>query len=185
MLHSAIYSTLTGFFVFAGREKTKKSCGGEAGRRDDGGELVQAVRMMAAGRRGGRRGGWWWWLVQRQSKYIFTPLSRRWTAAAWTIFAPMQLCTGGGGGSWPEAVTLEGGGREPGGGTRGGSWQAIPPSRLRGLGRYVGLVSRNFFLSFGSPRSAVLAVWCTQLIVYHREKKRRTRSLSCFMGKSS
>ena len=34
---------------------------------------------------------------------------------------------------------------------------AIPPSRLRGLGRYVGLVSRNFFLSFGSPCSAVLA----------------------------
>ena len=32
-----------------------------------------------------------------------------------------------------------------------------PPSSILGLGRYVGLVSRNFFLSFGSPRSAVLA----------------------------
>ena len=49
------------------------------------------------------------------------------TAAAWIIFAPMQLCTGGGGGSWPEVVTLEGGGMEPRGGTRGGIWQAIPP----------------------------------------------------------
>ena len=48
-------------------------------------------------------------------------------------------------------------GGEAGGGTRGGGWQAIPPSRLRGQGRYVGLVSRNFFSSFGSPRSAMLA----------------------------
>lgn len=52
---------------------------------------------------------------------------------------------------------LEGGGIVPGGGHGGGSWQAIPPYRLRGKGRYVGLVSRNFFSSFGSPRSAVLA----------------------------
>ena len=73
------------------------------------------------------------------------------------IFAPLEDCTGGGGGSWPEAVRLEGGGEEPGGGHGGGCWQAIPPYRLRGLGRYVGLVSRNFFLSLGSPRSAVLA----------------------------
>ena len=57
----------------------------------------------------------------------------------------------------PEAARLEGGGRVPGGGHGGGCWQAIPPSRLRGQGRYVGLVSRNFFLSLGSPRSAVLA----------------------------
>lgn len=75
----------------------------------------------------------------------------------WAIFALLEDCTGGGGGSWPEAVTLEGGGREPGGGMRGDCWQAIPPSRLRGQGRYVGLVSRNFFLSLGSPRSAMLA----------------------------
>ena len=50
-----------------------------------------------------------------------------------------------------------GGGRVPGGEAGGRAGVAIPPSRLRGQGRYVGLVSRNFFLSFGSPRSAVLA----------------------------
>ena len=73
------------------------------------------------------------------------------------IFAPFRHCTGGGGGSWPEVVTLEGGGMVPGGGRDGGSWQAIPPFDPIWLGRYVGLVSRNFFLSFGSPCSAVLA----------------------------
>ena len=57
----------------------------------------------------------------------------------------------------PETARLEGGGREPGGRAGGGGWQAIPPSCPIWLGRYVGLVSRNFFLSFGSPRSAVLA----------------------------
>ena len=36
MLRSAIYSTYNGFFVFVEAEKTKKSCGGEVGRRDDG-----------------------------------------------------------------------------------------------------------------------------------------------------
>lgn len=56
-----------------------------------------------------------------------------------------------------EAVRLEGGGREPCGEAGGRAGGAIPPSRLRGQGRYVGLVSRNFFSSFGSPRSAVLA----------------------------
>ena len=45
----------------------------------------------------------------------------------------------------------------PGGEAGGWAGGAIPPSRLRGQGRYVGLVSRNFFSSFGSPRSAVLA----------------------------
>ena len=50
-----------------------------------------------------------------------------------------------------------GGGREPGGGHGGGSWQAIPPPRLYTLERYRVLECRNFFLSFGSPRSAVLA----------------------------
>ena len=55
--HSAIYSTLKGFFLFTGGEKRKKRCGGEVGRRDDGGELEpgrgmtgEAVRMTAAGR---------------------------------------------------------------------------------------------------------------------------------------
>ena len=77
--------------------------------------------------------------------------------AVGAIFAPMQLCTGGGGGSG--AGSVDAGGRRQGARRRdgGGGWQAIPPSRLRGQGRYVGLVSRNFFLSFGSPRSAVLA----------------------------
>ena len=40
------------------------------------------------------------------------------------------------------------------GGRAGGS---IPPIETDRLGRYRGLVSRNFFSSFGSPRSAVLA----------------------------
>ena len=57
----------------------------------------------------------------------------------------------------PESVRLEGGGMGPGGEAGGRAGEAIPPFRLRGLGRYVGLVSRNFFSSFGSPRSAVLA----------------------------
>ena len=57
----------------------------------------------------------------------------------------------------PEAVRLEGGGMVPGGGHGGDCWQAIPPFAPIWLGRYVGLVSRNFFSSFGSPRSAVLA----------------------------
>ena len=34
VLRSAIYSTYNGFFLFGGAEKTKKSCSGEAGRRD-------------------------------------------------------------------------------------------------------------------------------------------------------
>ena len=46
---------------FGGGEKTKKRCGGEAGRRDDGGELVQAVRMMAAAWLEVCRWSWWWW----------------------------------------------------------------------------------------------------------------------------
>ena len=96
-------------------------------------------------------------MVHRQSKYVFTPLSRRLTAAGMAIFAPMQLCTGGGGGSWTEAVRLEGGGMVPGGEAGGRAGGAIPPFAPIWLGRYVGLVSRNFFLSFGSPRSAVLA----------------------------
>ena len=33
LLHSAIYSTLNGFFGFGGGEKTKKSCSVEAGGR--------------------------------------------------------------------------------------------------------------------------------------------------------
>ena len=51
LLHSTIYSTLNGFFVFVGGEKTKKRCGGAAGRRGDGGE-VEPGRGMAAGRMG-------------------------------------------------------------------------------------------------------------------------------------
>lgn len=47
--------TFNGFLGFAGGEKTKKRCGGEAGRRDVGGELEPGRGMTAAGRRGGRR----------------------------------------------------------------------------------------------------------------------------------
>ena len=78
-------------------------------------------------------------------------------AAVWTIFAPFRHCTGGGGGSGPEAVRLEGGGMVPGGEAGGRAGGAIPPFASIWLGRYVGLVSRNFFLSFGSSRSAMLA----------------------------
>ena len=60
-----------------------------------------------------------------------------------------------------QLVRLEGGGRDADGsqaeGVAAAAGGAIPPYRLRGQGRYVGLVSRNFFLSLGSPRSAVLA----------------------------
>lgn len=84
MQHGVIYGTFNGFFVFAGGEKTKKSCGGEVGRRDDVGDL-EPGRGMAAGRVGmtvaGRlvvcRWSWWCAMVQRQSKYIFAPLLRR------------------------------------------------------------------------------------------------------------
>ena len=58
VLHSVIYSTLKGFFLFTGREKTKKNCGGEVGRRGDGGELEPGGE--GAGRTAVRRaaGGW-------------------------------------------------------------------------------------------------------------------------------
>ena len=96
-------------------------------------------------------------MVQRHSKFVFAPLFKAVTAAGRVIFAPLEDCTGGGGGSGPEVVTMEDSGEEPGGGRGGGCWQAIPPFAPIWLGRYVGLVSRNFFLSLGSPRSAVLA----------------------------
>lgn len=168
VLHSAIYSTFNGFLSFAEAEITKKSCSGAAWRRGDGGE-VEPGRGMAAGRVGmtaaGRlvvcRWSWWWWLVQRQSKIVIAPLLRRGSAAGRVIFAPFRLCTGGGGGSGPEAVSLEGGGRDADGsqadGVAAADGRAIPPYQLRGQGRYVGLVSRNFFLSLGSPCSDVLA----------------------------
>ena len=50
MLHSAIYSTFNGFFLFAGGEKTKKKLqrgGGAAGAAGPGGEgtgMLEAVR---------------------------------------------------------------------------------------------------------------------------------------------
>ena len=60
-----------------------------------------------------------------------------------------------------QLVRLEGGGRDADGsqseGVAAAAGGAIPPFAPIWLGRYVGLVSRNFFLSFGSPRSAVLA----------------------------
>ena len=60
-----------------------------------------------------------------------------------------------------QLVRLEGGGRDADGsqaeGVAAAAGGAIPPSCPIWLGRYVGLVSRNFFLSLGSPRSAMLA----------------------------
>ena len=55
-MHSAIYSTLNGFFSFAGGEKTKKSCIGEAGRRDDGRGCWRGVGARARDG-GGMAGG--------------------------------------------------------------------------------------------------------------------------------
>lgn len=66
-------------------------------------------------------------VVQRQSKYVFTPLLMRGWAAGRVIFAPMQHCTGGGGGSGPVVVRLEGCRREPGGGRGGGGWRGYTP----------------------------------------------------------
>ena len=55
VLHSAIYSTLNGFFLFTEAEKTKKRGSGEAGRRGAAGPGGEGAGMTAAGRRGGRR----------------------------------------------------------------------------------------------------------------------------------
>jgi len=106
VLHSAIYSTFNAFSFLRAEKKRKKRGGGEVRRRDDGWEL-EPGRGMAAGRVGMTASGrlvvcrWSWWcaMVQRQSKYVIAPLLRRRMAAVWTIFAPMQHCTGGGGGS--------------------------------------------------------------------------------------
>ena len=73
------------------------------------------------------------------------------------IFAPFRHCTGGGGGSWPEVVRLEAAAWCQADGVAAAAGGAIPPFAPIWLGRYDGLVSRNFFLSFGSPCSAVLA----------------------------
>ena len=96
-------------------------------------------------------------MVQRQSKFVIAPLLTWWTAAGRAIFAPMQLCTGGGGGSWPEAVRLEAAAGSQAEGMAAAAGRQYPPSRLYTLERYRVLECRNFFLSFGSPRSVVLA----------------------------
>lgn len=100
---------------------------------DVGGELEPGRGMTGEAMRRAA-GGWWWWcegvrrgMVQQQSKYVFALHLWRWTAAGRVIFAPLEDCTGGGGGSWPDVVTMEGGGIVSGGGHGGGSWQAIPP----------------------------------------------------------
>ena len=157
MLHGVIYGSFNGFFVFAGKKKRKKRCGGEAGRRD-GWQLGEDDGGGASRRAAGR-------LVvlvvgvrcsdnQSMSLHRFRGRERRRGGLFLhrCNFAPAAAVD-----REPEAVRLEGGGREPGGEAGGRDGGAIPPYRLRGLGRYVGLVSRNFFLSFGSPRSAVLA----------------------------
>ena len=53
-------------------------------------------------------------------------------AAVWVIFAPFGRCTGGGGGSWPEAVRLEGGGMVPCGEAAGGLAGLYPPHDSEG-----------------------------------------------------
>ena len=107
-----LYMAILMLFRFYGRRKNEKRCGGEVGRRDDGrgcwrgagarardgGGMLEAVQAAA--------------VVQRQSKFVIAPLLRRWRAAVWAIFAPLRLCTGGGGGSG--ARDGEAGGRRQG-----------------------------------------------------------------------
>jgi len=99
-------AVLTAFSLLRRRKKRKKSCGGAAGRRGDGGEVEpglgmagDAVRMTAAGRLVVCRWSWWCAMVQRQSKFVIAPLFAAVTAAVGAIFAPLEDCTGGGGGS--------------------------------------------------------------------------------------
>ena len=117
----------------------------------------EAVRMTAAGGwrcAGGDGGGGW--CIDNQSMFLhrFRCGERR---RVWLFLHRCNIAPAAAVDREPEAVRLEGGGMVPGGEAGGMAGGAIPPSRLRGLGRYVGLVSINFFLSFGSPRSAVLA----------------------------
>ena len=92
----------------------------------------EAVGMTAAGRLVVCRWSWWCAMVQRQSKIVIIPLLRRGAAAGRAIFAPFRLCTGGGGGSWPVVVLMDGGGRDADGsqaeGMAAAAGRRYPPS---------------------------------------------------------
>jgi hypothetical protein len=111
-VNCVVYGYFNGFFVFAGREKTKKR-GSEGARARDGGsrsELVPVVVQLVTGRGivGGmpaaglkvcRRcswrllGSWWWYLVYFKSKYKYTPLLLWCGDAIKYYFAPLEYCT--------------------------------------------------------------------------------------------
>lgn len=101
---------------------------------------------MAGGGAGGPGGGIWYTLNQSLLLYRF------YSSVLWLLNIILHR--------WkiaPAAAVDRDGMTAAGGGAGGRAGGAIPPYRLRGLGRYRGLVCRNFFSSFGSPRSAVLA----------------------------
>jgi hypothetical protein len=147
---------LTAFSFLQAEKKRKKDAAREPGR----GTRESCRGSAAGGRRQGWRcaggvpgggcgpvGGIWYTLNQSINVH------RIYCGVLWwcmIYFAPLRNCTGGGDAGGGAAG-------EPGGGTRGDCWQAIPPYRPDRLGRYRGLECRNFFSSFGSPCSAVLA----------------------------
>ena len=77
MQHGVIYSIFNGFFVFVEAEKTKKSCSGEVGRRGDGGGCWRGAGARARDGGGMLEAVPAAAVVQRQSKFVIAPLSRR------------------------------------------------------------------------------------------------------------
>ena len=121
-----IWPFLMLFRFCRGRKNEKKR---ERGSQGEG--RRESWRGSAAG---GRRQGWrcaggaggGGWCVINQSINVH----RVYCGVLWwcmIYFAPMRNCTGGGDAGGGAAG-------EPGGGTRGGCWQAIPPLRLSGVG---------------------------------------------------
>jgi hypothetical protein len=98
-----VYGYFNCFFVFVGREKTKKRYSEGAGARDGGVMSGDAGAELEPGR--GMAAAWldrrcsWRPLVCFKSKYIITPCRRAAAAVIMYYFAPLPKCTGGGRGS--------------------------------------------------------------------------------------